>query len=153
MPIFFGVAIGFFVMGTLTANAPKKKEEKPKAAVKPQSQSEEADKLFDEILEQLEKGKNVDFNALAKKIDDDEVRAKVLLKIKLHFDPTGSKAGKRLKFEEDGVSKEQADFNEMMDGLGSKCLTKMVESFVISALVIGFLWWVGGLEDVLQIFR
>ena len=96
----------------------------------------------------------MDYNALAKKkIDDDELRAKVLLRIKLHFDPTGSKAGKRLKFEEGGVSKEQADFNEMMDGLGSKCLTKMVESAVLSAIIIGALWWFGTLDDVLLTFH
>ena len=106
MPIFLGIAIGLFVVGTLSKDAvPKKEEKKQDAEIKPQPQSKE-DKLFDEILQQLNEGKNVDYNALAKKIEDEELRAKVLLKIKLHFDPTGSQAGKRMKFEEDGVSKE-----------------------------------------------
>ena len=106
MPVAFGLAIGFFILGTLTPkDATKKQEKKKDSEVKSKSQAKE-DKIFEEILKQLEEGKNVDYNTLAKKIDDEELRAKVLLKIKLHFDPTGSKEGKRMKFSEDGVSKE-----------------------------------------------
>ena len=65
----------------------------------------EEDKHFNEILKQLESGSNVDYTSLVKKIDDEDLRAKVLMRVKLHFDPCGSDKGKKMRFSEDGVSK------------------------------------------------
>ena len=78
------------------------------------------------------------------------MRVKVLARIKLHLDPKGSSEGKRMKFSEDGVSQDEANFNEMMDGLGNKCLHKMLESLVMSAIVMTALYLTGSLETVVN---
>ena len=71
----------------------------------------------------------------------------------MHLDPTGSAAGKRLKFKEDGVSEEEANFNEMMDGFGRKCLSKIIEAFILSAIVMAVLFFSGNMENVLNQFH
>ena len=165
-------------MGTLTKELPKKEEpkqdvEKPtrkkdknvkqmkkeqkndkksetNAAIKENesAKSEEEDKLFNEIVKKLEDGDNVDYAQVVKKIDDEQLRAKVLMRVKLHLDPHGSREGKRMKFSADGEGEEEANFNEMMDGLGKKCLGKMAESLLISGLIMLALYLTGSLENV-----
>ena len=90
----------------------------------------------------------MDYASIVKKIDDEDLRAKVLMRVKLHLNPQGSREGKRMKFSEGAEGEDEANFNEMMDGLGKKCLAKMFESLLISGLLMLALYLTGSLENV-----
>ena len=116
VPIIAGIAIGIFLISTATPKEqPKKtdlkKEEKRtkgkgKSKVdKPKFTEEEEEKHFSEILKQLDSGSNVDYTALVKKIDDEDLRAKVLMRVRNHYDPRGAEKGRKLRFSSDGESK------------------------------------------------
>ena len=104
-------------------------------------------------MDQLEGAGSLDYASLTKKIEDEKMRDKVLLRIKLHLDPTGSRLGKSLQFQEEGMSKEEGEFNEMMDGLGKKCIRKMLESMVVAAVVVGALFLSGGIDHAIDVMH
>ena len=104
-------------------------------------------------MKQLEQGGSLDQASLTKKIEDEKLRDKVLMKIKLHFDPTGSKLGKSLQWQADGVSKEEGEFNEMMDGLGKKCVRKLIEASVVAALVVAGIYFSGGMDQAIDMMH
>ena len=160
IPIIAGISIGIFLIATATPKEQPKKAEPKKEKnaskgkgkakeVKPKFTAEEEEKHFSEILKQLDSGSNVDYTALVKKIDDEDLRAKVLMRVRNHYDPRGSERGKKLRFSEDGESKEEADFNEVMDGLGNKCIKKIIESMVLSGVIMAGLYASGQLDGAL----
>ena len=158
MPVLLGISIGLFVLGIISKDIPKTKpkqtETDEKTKVDPKAKEEqEVDRLFKELVKQLEQGGSLDQASLTKKIEDEKLRDKVLMKIKLHFDPTGSKLGKSLQWQADGVSKEEGEFNEMMDGLGKKCVRKLIEASVVAALVVAGIYFSGGMDQAIDMMH
>ena len=158
IPVLLGMSIGLFVFGIISKDIPKvkPKQSKTEETAKPDQKSKqerEEQRLFDELVKQLEQNGSIDHASLAKKIEDEKLRDKVLMKVKLHFDPTGSKLGKSLKWQADGVSKEEGEFNEMMDGLGKKCIRKLLESMVIAGFVVGALYFTGGIDQAIELMH
>ena len=71
--------------------------------------------------------------------DDPEQRVRVMRRVKLMLDPAGSKIGRDIPLEElANMSEEQKqayEAEQVMRGFGNKCLRKMLETLVMSAIM------------------
>ena len=73
------------------------------------------------------------------------------------LDPTGSQKGKTLSDEElAGMTEEQQkhyEADQMMRGLGNKCLKKLLESLVLAAAMMVLMYYTGAIDQFLIYFN
>ena len=74
-------------------------------------------------------------------------------RVKLMLDPSGSKLGRDLPPDGyDSMTQQQKDAHEadqIMRGMGNKCLRKILESLVLSAIIMAFLHQSGLLQQIM----
>ena len=78
---------------------------------------------------------------------------RVMKRVKLMLDPSGSKLGRDLPPDGyDNMTQQQKDAHEadqIMRGMGNKCLRKILESLVMSAIIMAFLHQSGLLKQIM----
>ena len=78
-------------------------------------------------------------------------------RIKLTLDPQGSSIGKTLPPDNiENMTEEQKkeyEAEQMMRGLGNKCLRKILESLVLAALMMVFMYYTGMIDQFILYFN
>ena len=110
--------------------------------------AEEEKRLSEEIIALMQNESSVSKTSLTtmldKKCDDPEQKVRVMRRVRLMLDPTGSAKGKELTPE--GYAnmteeqKMQIEADQVMRGLGNKCLRKALESCVFAGILMAILY-------------
>ena len=87
---------------------------------------------------------------LDKRIDDKDQKVRVMRRVKLMLDPTGSAKGRDMPLEdiEKMTDEERGRYegDQMMRSMGNRCLRKLIETAIMAAVVTCGLYHFGILE-------